>query len=615
MLLPLLYLTLPLSHAILYPYDTPTRQTKSLDGLWRFKLDPASVGHEEEWFKRALTGEDVVEMPVPSSYNDITTDASMRDYLGLAWYDRDFILPASWEDQNIVLRFGSVHYLAQVWVDGVMVGSHEGGHMAFEFQVSDFLDMSAIVHRVTVAVDNILTPDTVPQGNLVIHQDYKYLENEFDFFNYAGIHRPVVLYSTPRNIIIQDIDILAVFPDTGDLSSVTLLWDIKYQATQDTTCSVEIAHNSTVVARVECVQEEVLLEYPVLWWPVGMGHTPGHLYQVTITIQDIQTMEYDSYTIPYGVRKIAWDSDNLLVNNQPLYLHGIARHEDNIIRGKGFDQVSMVRDHHLMMWLGANSFRTSHYPYAEETLQLADRQGIVVISECAAVSLDGFSAKLLENHKTALTELYMRDRNHPSVVMWSVANEPRSFRPEAGPYFQSITQHLRSLDSSRPLTLILYDHELDITDYAIEYVDIAGINKYIGWYTDSGHLEAVGKQLITSLRLWRETLNKPIMITEYGCDTVAGLHALPDLMFTEEYQAEFLTKYWEVFDELKPEGWFVGEMPWVFSDFMTKQEVRRVAGNRKGLFTRDRQPKMAAHLVRRRYQAMITENTITHEEL
>jgi len=346
-----------------------------------------------------------------------------------------------------------------------------------------------------------------------------------------------------------------------------------------------------------------------------MGRTPGLMYDITVTIEDIVSLETDQYTLPYGVRSVYWDSDTLMINSEPFYMHGIARHEDSIIRGKGYDQATMMRDHHLMMWLGANSFRTSHYPYAEETLQLADRHGIVVISECAAVSLDGFSDRLLENHKNALTELYFRDRNHPSVVMWSVANEPRSFRPEAGPYFEAVTEHMRSLDTSRPLTLILYDHGLDVTDYAIQYVDIAGVNKYIGWYTDPGHIEAVGKQLIASLRLWRKTLNKPIMITEYGCDTVAGLHTMPSQMFTEEFQAEFLTKYWEVFDELKTEGWFVGEMPWVFSDFMTKQDVIRVVGNRKGLFTRDRQPKMAAHLVRNRYQAMIADESIRHDEL
>ena len=97
---------------------------------------------------------------------------------------------------------------------------------------------------------------------------------------------------------------------------------------------------------------------------------------------------------------------------------------------------------------------------------------------------------------------------------------------------------------------------------------------------------------------------------------MSGLHSLPSLMFTEEFQAEFLNAYWEVFDEIMSEGWFVGEMPWVFADFMTKQEIRRVAGNRKGLFTRERQPKMAAHLLRKRYQSMLWKNqSLRHEEL
>ena len=97
----------------------------------------------------------------------------------------------------------------------------------------------------------------------------------------------------------------------------------------------------------------------------------------------------------------------------------MARHEDSNVRGKGFDLPLAVRDQNLMEWLGANSFRTSHYPYTEEILDLADQRGIVVISECAAVSLNYFGQTLLENHQQAITELVARDKNHPSVVRQS----------------------------------------------------------------------------------------------------------------------------------------------------------------------------------------------------
>ena len=114
-------------------------------------------------------------------------------------------------------------------------------------------------------------------------------------------------------------------------------------------------------------------------------------------------------------------------------------------------------------------------------------------------------------------------------------------------------------------------------------------------------MELIHRQMLRDLRNWREAHGKPILVTEYGADTVAGLHTLPSVSFSEEFQADFMREYFRAFDDARAEGWFIGEMVWNFADFMTKQEPRRVAGNRKGLFTRQRQPKAAAHVLRRRY--------------
>ena len=94
--------------------------------------------------------------------------------------------------------------------------------------------------------------------------------------------------------------------------------------------------------------------------------------------------------------------------------------------------------------------------------------------------------------------------------------------------------------------------------------------------------------MLGKLRKWREAHSKPILVTEYGADTVAGLHTLPSVSFSEEFQDDFLREYFRAFDDAKAEGWFIGEMVWNFADFMTKQEARRVAGNKKGVFTRYR---------------------------
>ena len=107
--------------------------------------------------------------------------------------------------------------------------------------------------------------------------------------------------------------------------------------------------------------------------------------------------------------------------------------------------------------------------------------------------LRNFSSQLLENHKTVLEELVRRDKNHPSVIIWSVANEPLSYMEEADPYFAGIRDKMKSLDPTRPITAVQYDYpDQDYaTDHVARHMDIIGVNKYSAWYTDPGHTELI----------------------------------------------------------------------------------------------------------------------------
>src|SRR5206468_308420 len=111
----------------------------------------------------------------------------------------------------------------------------------------------------------------------------------------------------------------------------------------------------------------------------------------------------------------------------------------------------IIKDYNLIKWIGANAFRTSHYPYAEEMMDQADQQGIVVIDECPAVGLNAFNDVLLNQHKRVIEELIQRDKNRPSVVMWSIANEPESEEKSAENYFKEVSSLAKSLDN-RPIT-------------------------------------------------------------------------------------------------------------------------------------------------------------------
>jgi beta-glucuronidase len=182
---------------------------------------------------------------------------------------------------------------------------------------------------------------------------------------------------------------------------------------------------------------------PTLWQP-----GKAFLYQLIITAGA------DRYALPVGIRTVKVDGDRFLINNQPFYFKGFGRHEDADFRGKGFDNVLLVHDHALMSWIGANSYRTAHYPYAEEMLDWADEHGIVVINETPAVGFN-VSLPMIRNfarpeklfcpeainevtqqaHLDAIRELIGRDKNHPSVVMWSIANEPDAREPASRDYF------------------------------------------------------------------------------------------------------------------------------------------------------------------------------------
>lgn len=116
----------------------------------------------------------------------------------------------------------------------------------------------------------------------------------------------------------------------------------------------------------------------------------------------------------------------LLVTTNPRFVQ---------IRGKGLDLALLTRDFNLLQWTGANAYRTSHYPYSEESMQFADEMGIMVIDECPAVNVDRLSAALQQKHRRALEELIVRDRNHASVVMWSISNEARSAKCGSDEYF------------------------------------------------------------------------------------------------------------------------------------------------------------------------------------
>ena len=585
---------------MLRPQDGPTRETKRLDGLWAFRLDAAGQGRGAGWWRGPLA--DAREVPVPASYNDVFADAEVRDHVGDAWYQTTVRVPRGWAGQRVVLRFDAATHRAVVWVDDVEVARHEGGYTPFEADVTAHARPGEAV-RVTVVVDNRLSWASVPPG---VVEDGKQVYFH-DFFNYAGLHRSVWLSSTPQAHL-DDVTVV-----TG-LSGTTGTVEYRTGAVGAeglTTRALLRDADGTEVARAEGATG-VLTVAGVHPWRPG----EGHLYELELALTDGPDV-VDSYRLPVGVRTVEVRGTQFLINGEPFSFTGFGKHEDLPVRGKGHDDVFLVHDVALMQWTGANSFRTAHYPYAEEVLDHADRHGIVVIDETAAVGQNlglaavalgrpaqpTFSAATIgeagqATHAQALRELVERDRNHPSVVLWSIANEPESDTDEACAYFEPLFALARELDPTRPVGFANMMFSPHGRDRLHAYADVVMLNRYYGWYRHTGDLAAAEAALQAELEAWA-TEGKPIIVTEYGADAVAGLHQVVPMPWSEEYQVELLEMNHRVFDRIDA---VVGEHVWNFADFATGPGTGRVDGNRKGVFTRDRRPKAAAQLLRRRWR-------------
>jgi beta-glucuronidase len=328
----------------------------------------------------------------------------------------------------------------------------------------------------------------------------------------------------------------------------------------------------------------------------------AYLYDFDVKIDE------DHYTLPIGIRTVRMTDKQFLVNGKPVYLKGFGKHEDSDIRGKGLDDALNVRDFELLKWMGANSFRTSHYPYSEEIMQMADRQGFLVIDEVPAVGMNFWSSTpvfeegsadetTLQHHKDVLTELYERDKNHPCVVMWNVSNEAQTKDKNALSYFSDVVSCIRALDDTRPIVNVIDEGNVNI-DTVSHLFDAICLNRYYSWYYDLANLKSIYPKLTADFKAYHEKYNKPVMISEYGTDTIAGLHKLPDVIFSEEYQIEFYKENNRALDDL---DFIIGEHLWAFADFATSFGLRRFDGNKKGIFTRQRQPKSAAFVIRERW--------------
>lgn len=589
---------------MLRPQDASRRDIRNLDGLWDFALDTEGEGRTANWQSGLPNPR---RMAVPGSWNDIFTTNEEREFFGDVWYQRRVKVPNGWTEQ-VVLYFESVTHTAKVFVDDVEVAEHKGGYLPFEADITQLVTPGGWF-TLTVIANNELSFETIPPG--FVHQTSSgpKLHYWHDFYNYSGIHRHVWLVCRPA---IHVADINVVTDIDGDTGLVDFDVDVEGGEPGQAEARVRLLDAAgTEVAAADGTSGRLEVPQAQLW-----GVRKPYLYTLHVELL-VGGDVVDDYRQRVGIRTVRAEGGKLLLNGQPVYLTGFGMHEDHPIVGKQHNDTMMLRDFELLDWIGANSLRTSHYPYASDIMDYCDEQGILVIDEVPAVGLnfsvssgifsssgptETFSEQTLSTaaqnlHAQMIRELIDRDKNHPCVIIWSIANEPESGSEAAEAYFKPLWDVARRADPTRPVGFVNVMLNPHGNCRLHRYADVIMLNRYYGWYVNTGDLVAAEIDMRTELAQWA-TEGKPIIMTEYGADTYPGEHHLPATPWSEDYQIEYLAANCRAMDDT---DLVVGEQMWNFADFATSSGIMRVGGNKKGAFTRDRQPKAAAHWLRNRW--------------
>lgn len=495
-------------------------------------------------------------MTLPGAWNAATP--ALRYYDGLMWFQRKFKAAAP-DGGRAFLRFEAVNYKAYVYLNGKEIGRHEGGFTPFVLEVTDAL--RAGDNRLTVGVDSTHDAQSIPTSIT-------------DWDLYGGITRPVRLIRTPATFI--DDAMVTLKPD-GRIAG-----EVRLQGARAANQAVTIAIGAlaTATATTDAQGRAVFdIKAPARlerWSPDS-----PKLYDVRFTAAG------DTVRDRVGFRTIAVKGNQILLNGKPVFLRGISLHEEefgpNPARNMT-EQASRALLTEIKHGLNGNYVRLSHYPHSETTVRLADEIGLLVWSEIPVYwTVDWENPAVLRKALAMQAETIYRDRNRAAVVLWSVGNET-PVSPARTAFHGAMADNVRALDPTRLVSAALLverskENGEDVTiikDPLVDKLDVLAVNTYAGWY---------GNDTLAALPTlkWKVPGERPLILSEFGADALAGYRNDGMKKFTEEYQAEYYRQTLKMAASIPT---LRGLSPWILKDFQSPRREHPVfqnGWNRKGL--------------------------------
>ncbi len=577
--------------------NTAARTVLSLDGQWDAIVDVFDRGFNNSALLRDSSGfftddkavpygtnpkstrnselveysfDEAQKIKVPGDWN--SQDDKLFFYEGAVWYRKVFNY-APQKEKRTFLYFGAANYEAHIYLNGKRLGQHIGGFTPFEFETTGLLKEGE--NRVYVYVNNRRKVDGVPTL-------------KFDWWNYGGLIRSVSLLETPQTFI-QDYFIQL---EKGK-KNVIGGWIKMNGVSKNTTVNVDIPeiniHQKFITNDSGYAFISIAAPNLNLWSPEN-----PKLYPIKLSTTDDATED------KIGFRTIETRGTEILLNGKSVFLKGVCIHEEAPYRSGRCNNSDDAKT--LLNWakeMGCNYVRLAHYPHNEAMVREAEKLGIMVWSEIPTYwSIQFENPEVYQNALNQLTENITRDKNRASVIIWSIANET----PESeirNNFLKNLAAAVRSMDNTRLVSAALFakrkDNEFSIVDPLAEALDIMSCNEYNGWYSNT----AENCDLIT----WTSKYQKPLIMSEFGGEAVAGLHGKSTEIWTEEYVNRVYQHQTIMFDKIP---FLRGTSPWILMDFRSPLRLRpnkQDYYNRKGLISDKGIKKLPFYTMQKWYQS------------
>jgi len=602
-------------------FQTTDHYQLNLAGIWKFKIDPEGIGEKEKWYEPEFDDKDWFAHPVPGSWN--VQREEWLNYVGVGWYRTRFIAPENFSGRFNRLILDGVSFRVDVYLNGKFLGSHSGGFSRFNFDVSDSLKYGE-ENVLALKVDNRRRWDELPP---MVHKN-----GALGWLPYGGIHHQALIESGPEATVCK----LSVYTEhTGRLNLQAGVYNHSEEnrramvviQLRDLDGNFITTLGSKEVFLMGKSVSVIKLDRTIEGIKPWSLEEPQNRYGLVVRVDSLG-QGYEEQSLEIGFRKFEFKGNRLYFNGKPIFLLGVNRHEDDPKTGRFQSDERISEDLSLLKQLNANFIRTSHYPNDPRFLDACDREGFLVMEEISLHQVGwGFAGvisaekdALFQNAGRELLETIERDRNHPSLVMYSLGDDSFTFLPSIRILHKRLYTLARRFDHERAITMAVVTVPYRVTPW-LEMTagigDVISVNEYYGWYY--GELNQLSSFLDSLHKKWSD---KPIIISELGAEGVPGLKPGGKLYpigygkkrdFSEEYQVKFLRSQLET---IKSKSYISGVIVWVFADHRDdKRPLSAVPQmNTKGLLTYERKKKQAFDVVAEFFNAMQTLKPITNSQ-